>query len=374
MGGINWLTKSLLVFQFSISLAAVIFALAFYFNSRYQKEYDLGYSWRTAVQVPVPNGAAYELLRNEINGNPLLQATGGSEHHIYSSSYKAAARAVNQKEKEVDMLNVGDGYFETVNVRLLAGRNFVENQASDINESIVVNEEFVRVFELGNEPLGQRITLNDTTQVYVIGVVKDVYLGALFQPLSPVAFRYVPTERYKYLVASTDVGSLTAANEAIKKAWTKVFPQQLYPGQLMEYRMVMALEHFDSVVMLYTFLGLVSIVMSISGLYSLMSLNLQKRTKELGIRKLLGASLPHLSLQASKLFLLIMGVSVLVGAALGSVMVNAMMDSVWEYYVAVNASVLSLAVGILFAIALATIGFKIRRVTKANPVDSLRYE
>ena len=105
-----------------------------------------------------------------------------------------------------------------------------------------------------------------------------------------------------------------------------------------------------------------------------MSLNLQKRTKELGIRKLLGASLPHLSLQASKLFLLIMGVSVLVGAALGSVMVNAMMDSVWEYYVAVNASVLSLAVSILFAIALATIGFKIRRVTKANPVDSLRYE
>ncbi len=374
LGGINWLTKSLLVFQFSISLAAVIFALAFYFNSRYQKEYDLGYSWRTTIQVPVADGAAFELLRNELNGNPLLHTVGGSEHHIYSNSYKAAARAVNQREKEVDMLNVGDGYFETVNVRLLQGRAFVENQVSDVDESIVVNEEFVRAFGLGNDPLGQRITLNDTTQVFIIGVVKDVYLGALFQPLSPVVFRYVPAGRYKYLVAATEAGTLIAANESIKKAWNKVFPQQLYPGQLMEYRMVMPLEHFDSVVVLYTFLGLVSIVMSISGLYSLMSLNLQKRTKELGIRKLLGASMPHLSLQASKLFLMIMGVSVVVGPLLGSVMVNAMMDSVWEYYVAVNSVVLSLAIAILFAIALATIGFKIYRITRANPVDSLRYE
>jgi len=374
LGGINWFTKSLLVFQFSISLAAVIFALAFYFNSRYQREYDLGYSWRTAIQVPLSSASQYEALKHEVEGNPLIHSIGGTEHHIYTNAYKAAARNEKHKDKEIDVLNVGDGYFETVNVRVLQGRGFQKDQASDMRESIIVNEEFVRVFELGDQPLGQRITLNDTVQVYIIGVVKDVYLRALFQPLSPLAFRYVPETEYKYFVASTDAGTLVKANDQIKKAWNKVFPNLLYPGQLMEYRMVMALEHFDSVVMLYTFLGLVAIVMSISGLYSLMSLNLQRRTKELGIRKLLGASMPHLTFQASRLFLVIMLVSCGVGSVLGSLMVNALMDSVWEYYVAINTQVLTLAISILLTIALCTIAFKIRRVTKANPVESLRYE
>ena len=138
--------------------------------------------------------------------------------------------------------------------------------------------------------------------------------------------------------------------------------------------MNMSLEHFDSVVILYTFLGIVAIIMSVSGLYSLVSLHLQKRTRELGIRKILGASMSNIALQSSKLFLVIMLISIVVGSLLGSVMVNSLMDSVWEYYVAINATVLSLAIAVLFLIALATIGFKVTKVITANPVDSIKTE
>jgi putative ABC transport system permease protein len=373
-GGANWLTKSLLVFQFSISLAAVIFALAFYFNSKFQKSYDLGYSWRSVLQVPLDDPSKFELLKNEIESDPIMPSVGGSEHQIYSSSYKAAARADNRIEKEIDVLNVGDGYFKTVNIRVLAGREFQRDQASDKNESIVVNEEFARVFSLGDQPVGKRILLNDSVQVYVVGIVKDVYLRALFQPLTPVAFRYVPKEEYRYLVASADQNDLVKLNTHVREAWQKLFPTQLYPGRLMEHDMNMSLEHFDSVVILYTFMGLVAIIMSVSGLYSLVSLNLQKRTKELGIRKILGASLTHMTFQVSKLFVVIMLFSFVFGSLLGSVMVNSLMNSVWEYYEAVNAVVISLAMIILLAIAMTTIGFKVRRSVVANPVDSLRYE
>jgi putative ABC transport system permease protein len=374
LGGANGLTKSLLVFQFSISLAAVIFAISFYFNSKFQKEYDLGYSWRNVIQVPLENPQEFDLLKNELAQNALIHNVAGSEHHIYGSSYKAAARTENQKEKEIDLLNVGDNYFETVNVRLLAGKSFQQDMTSDINEAIIVNEEFVRSFQLGEGAIGKRVTLNDTIQVYIKGIVKDVYLGALFQPLSPLAFRYVPLEKYKYFVASTDIKELVAANAEVKSAWKKLFPTKLYPGRLMEANMAMALEHFDSVVILYTFLGLVAIIMSVSGLYSLVSLNLQKRTKELGIRKILGAPLRHIVLQSSKLFIIIMVISFFLGSLLGTVMVNAMMDSVWEYYEAVNVKVLTLAISILVVIAVATIGYKIRGVTVTNPVNSLRHD
>ncbi len=373
-GDANLLTKSLLVIQFSISLAAVIFALAFYFNSKFQRSYDLGYSWRSVIQVPLENPQQFAVLKHEIEENPLLHSVGGSEHHIYSSNYKASARAENQIEKEIDMLNVGDDYFNTVNVRLVNGNGFQKNKTSDIRESIIVNAEFVRIFNLGDEPVGKRILLNDSVPVYITGVVKDVYLQALFQPLSPLAFRYVPENEYKYLVASADPNDLVELNAQFKKSWQKLFPTQLYPGKLMESRMVMALEHFDSVVILYTFLGLVAIIMSVSGLYSLVSLNLQRRTKELGLRKLLGASLGHIVVQSGKLFMLIMFISFITGSLMGTFMVNALMNSVWEYYEPVDTLVISLAVGILLCIALATIGYKIKRVATANPVESLRYE
>jgi ABC-type antimicrobial peptide transport system permease subunit len=181
-------------------------------------------------------------------------------------------------------------------------------------------------------------------------------------------------EQYKYLVASADPSQLVEANAGIAETWKKLFPTQLYNGRLMETTMNMSLEHFDSVVILYTFLGMVAIIMSVSGLYSLVSLHLQKRTRELGIRKILGASMSNIALQSSKLFLVIMVISIVVGSILGSVMVNALMDSVWEYYVAVNPTVLTLATAILFMIALATIGYKVSRVVLANPVDSIKTE
>ena len=373
-GGANLLTKSLLVVQFSISLAAVIFALAFYFNSRYQREYDLGYSWRSVIQVPLDDPKQYDLLKNALASNPNIHSIGGSQNHIYTSSYKAAARTEGHQEKEVDMLNIGDGYFATVDVRVIAGRQFEKDRASDVTEAIIVNEEFIKVFGLGPEALGKRVMLNDTVPVYITGIVKDVYLKALFAPLSPLGFRYVPTEKYRYLVASTDPGQLASVNEQIKESWTKIFPTTVYSGRLMEHDMVMALEHFDAVVILYTFLGLVAIILSVSGLYSLVSLNLQRRTKELGLRKILGASLPHMVVQASKLFLIIMVISFLVGSLLGSVMVNGLMSTIWEYYVAINVKVLSMAIMILLVIAVATIAYKIRTVVVDNPVDSLRHE
>ena len=373
-GGTNFFTKSLLVFQFSISLAAVIFALAFYFNSKYQKEYDLGYSYNSVIQVPLDNPDQFEPLKNALSTNNLFQSVAGTQQHIYASSYKSSARSEKVEDKEIDVLNVGDDYFKTVDVRIIAGEEFEKRSTSDESESIIVNEQFLRVFNLEANAIGQRIILNDTIPVFIKGVVKDVYLRALFQPLSPVAFRYIPEGTYKMLVASTNPETLTEANDQLKIEWKKLFPNQLYPGQLMEQRMVMVMEHFNGVVIIYTFLGLVAIVMSVSGLYSLISLNLQKRTKELGIRNILGAPLLHMIIQSGKLFIIIMVVSVGMGSLLGSIMVNGLMDSIWEYYEAINIKVLSLASLILLTIAICTIGVKVARVSMRKPVESLRYE
>jgi len=373
LGGMNWFTKSLLVIQFSISLAAVIFALAFYFNSKYQRDFDLGYTYYGVIQVPVDGEESYQRLKNALASHAEIQSIGGSQHHIYSNSSKASVTIGTQSEKEVDFLSVGDEYFKTLNVRVLSGRGFEKDRASDLAEGLVVNEEFVRHFKLG-EAVGTRVLMNDTVSLYVVGVVKDVYLNALFQPVAPLAFRYAPEGSYRYLVASTNPSSVEAVNDQVRNEWKKLFPATLYPGRLMEERMVMALDHFDAVVIIYSFLGLVAIVMSVSGLFGLMSIHLQKRTKEIGIRKILGASIPHILIKTSQLFIIVMCISFVLGGLMGAVMVNKLMDSVWEYYVAVDTKVFTMAVFILFSIASVTIYSIVRRAATANPVEALRYE
>jgi ABC-type antimicrobial peptide transport system permease subunit len=372
-GTTSWLTKSMMIFQFSISLAAVIFALAFYFNSKFQKEFDLGYSYQSVIQVPIENKAQFIQLKNELANNAMLTSIGGTEHHIYNNAYKASVRTESGKERETEILNVGDDYFKTVNVRLVAGRGFEKDRASDLNEAVVVTEEFVRVFGL-KDPIGKRVTIRDTAQFYIIGVAKDVYMRALFQPLAPMVFRNVSEDNFKLLVAATDPSNLVQANEQIKNSWKKLFPNSLYTGKLMEQNMVMAMEHFDNVVILYTFLGAVAIVMSVSGLFALVSLNLQRRTKELGIRKILGSSSAGLAFQAGKLFLMVMVISFLIGSLFGSFLVNKLMDSVWEYYVAIDVRVITIAISVLFSIALFTVSNRLYEVIRANPSDSLRHE
>jgi putative ABC transport system permease protein len=373
-GGTNWFTKSLLVFQFSISLAAVIFALAFYFNSKFQKEYDLGYSYDSVIQIPVENQSQFVQLKASLMANPLITSIGGSQHHIYNSSLSVSAQIGNQEKKEVDMLRIGEGYFETLHVRVLAGRAFARDSETDIKESIIVNQQFLKEFNILTEPIGKRVMLNDSTPCYIVGVVKDVFLRALFEPISPVVFRYAPESDYKFLVAKTQAAHLRSVNQQIEADWKLLFPFSLYPGKLMEERMVMALDHFDNVIILYSFMGLVAIIMSVSGLYSLVSINLKKRTKELGIRKILGASLPHIVIQSTKLFMVMMMIAFIIGTAMGSLMVNKLMDTVWEYYIAANASTVAMAIGILVAITVVTIGYKVRSVSLSNPVDALRHE
>ncbi len=372
-GSTTWLSKSMLIIQFSISLAAVIFAFAFYFNSKFQKDFDLGYSYQSVVQVPVENQEQYTQLKNELVANKLIQHIGGSEHHIYTNAYKTAVRTYANKERETEILNIGDGYFKTLNIRIVEGREFEKDRASDLKEGIIVTEEFIKVFGLTN-PVGSRVTIADTAQFYIVGVAKDVYMRALFQPLAPIVFRYVPESNYRFLTASTDPSNLVDLNNQINGSWKKVFPTLLYNGRLMEQDMVMAMEHFDNVVILYTFLGLVAIIMSVSGLYALVSLNLQRRTKELGIRKILGASTVTIAYEAGKLLIIVLVISFMVGSIFGSFMVNKMMDGVWEYYVATDFRVIAFAFLSIFSIALIAVATQLVNVIVSNPSESLRHD
>jgi len=232
-GGTNWFTRILLGGQFVISLLSIIMGFAFYQNGQYQKNYDLGFDTKGVVSVWVNNEGAFNTYRDAVAGNTDIKAIAGTRNHIINSFYNDPVKW-EALEREVDVMDVGDNYFEVMNMKLVAGRLFAKDSETDRKESIIVTEEFVKEFGWKDNPIGKRILWMDTASFYVIGVVKNIYSRALWEPIEPTMFRYVAPEKYQQLVASTDPSKLREVNMCLEAKWRELFPNMLYPGQMVD--------------------------------------------------------------------------------------------------------------------------------------------
>jgi ABC-type antimicrobial peptide transport system permease subunit len=130
----------------------------------------------------------------------------------------------------------------------------------------------------------------------------------------------------------------------------------------------------NSIMKVNIFLAVVATLLSLIGMYNLVSLNIIRRTKEMGIRKIQGAPVPLIMYLVSKKFLVVLVIASMIGCAGGYYMSNMLMGSIWNYFVQIKAGVLILAASIMFVATLLTIIFKITQAALRNPVDSLRYE
>lgn len=130
----------------------------------------------------------------------------------------------------------------------------------------------------------------------------------------------------------------------------------------------------DSILKVNVFLAIVATILSLIGMYNLVSLDIIRRTKEMGIRKIQGAPIPLIMYLVSKKFLIVLVIASLIGCAGGYYLSNMLMDSVWDYFVQIKPGILILAALIMFVATLFTIVFKIGKAALLNPIESLRYE
>ncbi|MEO0726552.1 MAG: ABC transporter permease, partial [Bacteroidota bacterium] len=188
--GTNSLTRILLTLQFAISLLAVIAGFVFAQNSRFQAEYDMGYDLDQTVITYVKDEQGYQKMVNQLQGYGKIKEMAGSANSISASWYTDPIRYNNNEELDVTIFDIGTNYLQAVGATLMAGRDFVPNSRSDMENSVLVNQELVKTMGW-TEPLGQRIILKDTIALNVVGVVKDIYFkGGLWDPIAPTLMRY----------------------------------------------------------------------------------------------------------------------------------------------------------------------------------------
>ncbi len=368
----SYITKPLLVLQLSISIMAVIFNIAFYRNSVFQENYDLGFSYHEVIQVPV-DATQFTQLRNAIASNKEIEAIGGSTHQISKNFYKAKVK-VDETENEIDILDVGENYFNALDVKIVSGRDFGSRSEIDVKESAIVNEEFIKSFNIKGDPLGQRVLINDSIPLYIVGVTEEIYLNALFTPIQPVVFRNCREENYQWLTARVDKSNILDVNNEIEKTWVELFPTKLYPGTLMDAQLETTMNHFKNVSKLYSFLGLITIVLAMTGLFAMISLHIRKKLREIGLRKMLGGHAAHLSMVASRPFIVVVGVSLIIGTTAGVFVANLFLDYVWEYYQRIEWSIAGAAIVVTVGLAIATVLSQVLSAVRVNPIDIIKEE
>ncbi|MCX6321136.1 MAG: ABC transporter permease [Bacteroidia bacterium] len=371
--GSGKLSSVLLRLQFTISVMALVMGIVFAKNAAYQKTLDLGYDRDKLIVVPIAPDL-FTSFRNEIITNPKIISAEGTQNHIGYGSYRRPIKD-NEKQLEVDVMDIGPEYAQTMGLRLADGRFFDELRvaADRANASIIVNQKLVNDFGW-KEAIGKTVTLYDTTKLTVIGVVKDFYLGGVWQEIEPAMLRLSRTDQYGILAVRANPEDLPGVLEYINLKWKSMTTKSIFGGRLQEDLMQEEKDINGSIMKVNIFLAIIATLLSLIGMYNLVSLDIIRRTKEMGIRKIQGAPVPLLMFLVSKKFLIVLVVASVLGGAGGYYMSVQLMDSIWDYFVSINAGTLLLAASIMFVATTFTIIFKIARAAMKNPVVSLRYE
>lgn len=372
-GGTNWFTRIFLGGQFVISLLSIIMGVAFYQNGEYQKNYDLGFATSGAISVWVGNENGYNTYRDAISSNKDIEVIAGTKHHVANSWYSDPVR-YESIEREVDIFDIGDNYLEAMDMTLVAGRDFIKDSETDRKESVLVTEELVKQFGWTDNPIGKRLVWMDTVQLFVVGVVKNIYARALWQPIQPLMIRYASTAQYQQVVIKTDPKKLTAVNEFMEKKYKEVFPNTVYNGQMIDQELQETNDINRNIVTMFGFLGFFAALMTGIGMFSLVSLNIVKKMKEIGVRKVLGASLFNIAGVINIEFVINLGVASIIGGGLGYLMADFLMDSIWEYYLKMGVITLFVSIVAMVVMALASVGYKTISTASLNPTKTLRDE
>jgi len=366
------LAKILLAFQFSISVLSIVSGIIFTMNARYQETVDLGYARKELIVVPI-HAQNFKSYYETITKNPMILSAAGTQEHIGFGSYRRTIED-EQTEIESNIMDVGPDYLQTMGLTVLEGRIFNKERAdADRGRSVVINQMMVDAFGWEN-PVGKQIYQDDTIQFEVIGVVKDFFLNGMWTKIEPTLMKLPPNENYYSMAIRAEAENLPVVLENLRETWKELYPNYPFTGRYQEDTLEEAKNINRSIKQLYIFLAIAATLLSMTGLYTLVSLSILNRTKEVGIRKVMGAPVPNIFVVLSKGFLINLAISSIIGCVGGYYLSEMMLASIWEQYLDFTPDIYIYSVLIILVVTTATIAGKIYQAAMRNPVTCLRYE
>ena len=369
--GAGVFSKVLLGLQLMISLIALISGIIFTQNATYQEKFDMGYQKDNLIVVPLARNVSPESLSAVCKSHPDILSVAFTSNHIGWGGYTRTAE-FEDKKNEVRVMDTNVEYDKTMGLKFTEGRGFApEFEKTDVFRSAVVNELFIE--EMGiKDPINKVIRI-DSLNLKIVGVVRNFYMS-LWEKLTPIVFITRGPESRGIMVVNTYTDKKKEVMEFVKKEWEKLVPNSPFNGL----EQVMVDEDAQTVNKniknINLFLALTAIILSLIALYTLVSLNIIRRTKEIGVRTVLGSGGFNIFLLISKPFITILIISSILGSAAGYFLNSMMLKSLWYYHSSIGVASIAVPVILLFILSLIILGSRVYLTLMRNPVESLRYE
>ncbi|HMB91401.1 MAG TPA: FtsX-like permease family protein, partial [Rhodothermales bacterium] len=386
-----WLRKGLVVFQFVISCVLIVGTTIIYRQLDFLQNTRLGFDEEHVVVVELPNQnnegtRNYEALKERWlrNTNVLaVTATSGippNTEGLYD--FPVVLREGRVDSLRMATLTIDSDFAEAFNVEIVAGRDLSTERGVDATEGFLLNERAVQRLGLTN-PMNQEITLynytNGATPVTgrVVGVVKDFHYRSMRHQIEPILFYTLPADvrvtYYSYLSVRINPNQLQETLAFLEREWQAFQPDRPFSFSFLD-------EQFDAVYRaeqrlgtLVGYFALLTIFVACLGLFGLASFMAEQRTKEIGVRKVLGASVSQIVVLLSRDFLVLVGIAFVVAAPLAYVAMHRWLDG-FAYRVDISAGVFLLTGLTALGIALLTVSYQSVKAALTNPVHALRHD
>ena len=378
------LRKGLVVFQFVIAVSLILATLVIEQQMRYMREKPLGFTQQQQIVIPLRSGDSrkmYTTYRDKIIRNNQVVAAAGAFYYPgianpNSYSFYRPDQSVNAI-KSVKINPVDYDFLQTMNFRLVSGRLFSRQFPGDTNNRMVVNQTTLRTFAIPTEKaIGQKLNFTyqgQTNTFEIVGVVNDFHFEDLHQPIQPFAFLLNNRPDFNYLVVHVNTDNAQNALAFLEQTWKILrFDEPFTYSFISEdfqrnYNAEVRTSHIVS------YFTLITILIACLGLFGLATFTAEARTKEIGVRKVLGASVSSIVALLSKDFLKLVLIAIVIASPIAWWAMNRWLQD-FAYKIDIEWWVFALAGLLAVGIALLMVSFQSIRAALMNPVKSLRSE
>jgi putative ABC transport system permease protein len=368
--GKNYLAKALVVLQFSLTTILIISTITIYSQFNFLTHFDLGYNDKNLVLVngDMMKADRANVFKNELLKDPAVLSVGMRQRGQWGTGARVDGKDIGFAIEIAD-----HSYLPTLEVPVISGRNFSPDYPSDSTQSVLVNEAFVK--EAGWKDIsGKQVDFYyDSIKYNVVGVVKNFHYASLMEEIKPQLFTMNPKYEYGQFMIKIRPGNTSQTLKHIEQIFKSLLPFVPYAYEFkdnMNAEQYAAEKKWKQIIF---FAAILTIFISCIGLFGLAALAAEKRTKEIGIRKVLGASVGGITAKLSGSFIKLVMLAAVVAFPVAWWVMHQWLQN-YPYRIGMGVWVFAFAAGVVLLIALCTVSFQAIKAAIANPVKSLRTE
>ncbi len=371
------LRKGLVFVQFSIAVLLLVSTGVVNNQMVYIRSKDLGFDRNQLMYIPLRTAEArqrYGVMRDGLLDNAAVQsvtAGGGLAGASGSDGTVTVVGPAGTQRLMMRFTPVDYDFFTTLGIRIVQGRAFSRDIQTDSSEAVMVNEAALR--ELGwTDISGKELQRGDGPPLRIIGVVRDYHFFSLYTKIEPQMI-FIGPDRFSTMLVKLRPHQIDDGVALAERIWDRQIPSQPFDYGFVDEAFERRYSDDQKTRQLFIGFSAIAIAVACLGLFGLSTFTAEQRTKEIGIRKVLGASVSSIVLQLSAEFVKLIALSCVVAFPLGYWIMQKWLQN-FAYRADIGPTVFIAAGGLVVAIAIATISLQSFKSARANPVDSLRYE